>query len=507
MPTPHDPVDPSMLKRLDALHDLIGRVNGCRTLMETLQAVVEGVVDVVGFDVAAVNFVHPDETFEVLAVAGNAQARAQLLGQRLPADTFEREIAVAERWGSLLFVPHERHVEQPGHGWWLPDLEPVDVPDAWHPQDALFAPLCSPAGELVGMLSVDLPHDRRRPGVVQREMLEMFAAQAGIAIDNARLTERLRTSEEAFRLAFEGAGIAMAVLSVAGPHRGRYVRVNSALCRLVGRSEEELLGLRFVDITHVDDRAAGLAAMEAASAGGPTVYHAEKRYVRADGSLVWVAVTTSVVYDADGAAHQAIVQVEDIGARRAVREDLAHRVGHDDLTGLANRRTLHRRLAAAVQAVGVSGRPGAVLFCDLDGFKAVNDTYGHAAGDRVLIVVAQRLAGASRRGNTVARLGGDEFVVLADDTTAARARQLAERLRRAVAAPIVVDQVLVHLSVSIGIASLTDHADPDTILRQADTSMYHDKLAGRRGGGDTSSTARGDGGEIASAHLGVDPAR
>ena len=491
---------------LRRLHDLIGKVNGCRTLMETLQAVVDGVVDVVGFDVAVVSYVHVDGVFEVLAVAGSSQARQQLIGRRSPPDIYDPEFELADSWGTLKFVPHERLPNGEGEGW-VPDVGPVDVPDAWHPQDALFAPLCSPAGELVGMLSVDLPHDRRRPGVVQREMLEMFAAQAGIAIDNARLTERLRTSEEAFRLAFEGAGIAMAVLSVAGPHRGRYVRVNSALCRLVGRSEEELVGLRFVDITHVDDRAAGLAAMEAASAGGPTVYHAEKRYVRADGSLVWVAVTTSVVYDADGAAHQAIVQVEDIGARRAVREDLAHRVGHDDLTGLANRRTLHRRLAAAVQAVGVSGRPGAVLFCDLDGFKAVNDTYGHAAGDRVLIVVAQRLAGASRRGNTVARLGGDEFVVLAHDTTAARARQLAERLRRAVAAPIVVDQVLVHLSVSIGIASLTDHADPDTILRQADTSMYRDKLAGRRGGSDTSSTARGDGAEIASAHPGVGPAR
>ena len=140
------------------------------------------------------------------------------------------------------------------------------------------------------------------------------------------------------------------------------------------------------------------------------------------------------------------------------------------------------------------------MFCDLDGFKAVNDTYGHAAGDRVLIVVAQRLAGASRRGNTVARLGGDEFVVLAHDTTPARARQLAERLRRAVAAPIVVDQVLVHLSVSIGIACFDDHHDPDTILRRADTSMYQNKLAGRRAGIDASSPSPGDEVQIALVH-------
>jgi diguanylate cyclase (GGDEF)-like protein/PAS domain S-box-containing protein len=456
------------------LHDVIGKVSGCRSLLQTLQAVVEGVVDVVGFGVAAVSYVHPDRTFEVLAVAGDSSAQTELLGQRQAADAYDEEFALGEPWGRLLFVPHERLPGGRGVGW-VPDVELLDVPDAWHPQDALFAPLRSPAGELVGMLSVDLPQDRRRPGVVQREMLEMFAAQAGIAIDNARLSERLRTSEEAFRLAFQSAGIGMAVIRFSEPDAGRYLQVNPALCRIVGRSEQELLRLRFLDITHPDDRDRDVSAMRAAVAGGPRIYQAEKRYVRPDGSTVWAGVTASVVPDPDGGVHRAIVHIEDISDRRAAREDLAHRAGHDDLTGLPNRHTFRDRLTDALGSVNRSGPPGALLFCDIDRFKSVNDSHGHAAGDRVLIVIAQRLARTIRRGDTVARLSGDEFVVLAEAITPAKAQQLATRLRRAVAAPIVVDQVPIRLTLSIGIAHLNEHRDPDSVMRQADARMYQDK--------------------------------
>jgi diguanylate cyclase (GGDEF)-like protein len=216
-------------------------------------------------------------------------------------------------------------------------------------------------------------------------------------------------------------------------------------------------------------------AMKSAVAGGPGVYQVEKRYLRPDGSTVWVAVTSSVVPDPDGGVHRAIVHIEDIRERRAAREDLAHRAGHDDLTGLPNRHTFRDRLAEAIGSVEGGGQPGALLFCDIDRFKHVNDSHGHAAGDRVLIVVAQRLAGTIRRGDTVARLSGDEFVVLAERITTAKAQQLAARVRRAVAAPIVVDQVLVRLTMSIGIAQLDEHRDPDAVMRQADARMYEAK--------------------------------
>jgi diguanylate cyclase (GGDEF)-like protein/PAS domain S-box-containing protein len=461
------------LPALRRLHDHIGILNRCRSLTQTLRAVVEGVVDVVGFEVAAINYVLPDGSFEVRAVAGNALAREQLLNQRLPADTYDAEFAIADHWGTLRFVPHERLPGGQGEGW-VPDLQPLKSADAWHPHDALFAPLCSAAGDLVGVLSVDVPHDRRRPGMLQREILEMFATQAGIAIDNAQLTERLQASEEAFRLAFEGAGNGMALVSLSPLDHGRYMRVNAALCRILGRSAEDLLRLRSLDITHPDDRERAIADMHDAVAGGPKVHRVEKRYIDANGATVWAAVTSSIVEDAAGGVHFAIVQIEDITERRAVREELTRRAGHDDLTGLANRHTFQERLAAAADQVRATATPGALLFCDVDHFKAINDTYGHVAGDHILTVIAQRLTAASRRGDTAARLGGDEFVVVAQHATLEDAERLRRRLRRAVAAPIRVNRTMVRLTISIGIAPLSTH-DLTTLLHEADVDMYQRK--------------------------------
>jgi diguanylate cyclase (GGDEF)-like protein/PAS domain S-box-containing protein len=465
-------VDLAALRRL---HDHIAKLNRCRSLAETLQAVVEGVVDVVGFEVAAINHVLPDGSFQTRAVAGNATACEQLLNERLPEDAFDAEFVLAEHWGTLRFVPHERLPGGQGEGW-VPDLQPLDSADAWHPHDALFAPLCSAAGDLVGVLSVDVPHDRRRPRLLQREILEMFAAQAGIAIDNAQLTERLQASEEAFRLAFEGAGNGMALVDLSPFDRGRFVRVNAALCRILARSAGDLLSLRVVDITHPDDRDQDSAVLNNMLADGPKVHHAEKRYIRGDGAAVWAAVTTSVVEDAAGSAHYAIVQIEDINERRAVREELTRRAGHDDLTGLPNRHTFHERLAAAAEQVKATATPGAVLYCDVDAFKSVNDTYGHVAGDHILTEIAQRLTAASRRGDTVARLGGDEFVVIAHKATLEDAERLRRRLRRAVAAPIRVNQAMVRLTITIGIASLSSARDLTTLLHEADIDMYQRKV-------------------------------
>jgi diguanylate cyclase (GGDEF)-like protein/PAS domain S-box-containing protein len=448
----------------------------------TLQAVVDGVVEGLGFGVAVVNFVHPDGTFETVAVAGSDEARSQLLGSRAPADAFELEFAIAEDWGGLRFVPHDRLPAGAVTGW-IPPPEacPVgDAPDAWHPLDALFAPLRCPSGKLVGMLSVDLPDDGRRPGPLQRELLAMFATQAGIAIDNARLTEQLHASEESFRLAFEGAGIGMTMVSLDPTDLGRFLRVNDAMCAITGYSADQLTARTSADITHPDDRALDAAAFTRALAEGHApVYRAQKRYVRPDGSLVWVSITMSVVRLASGDLLYGITQVEDITARRAAEAELRHRAAHDPLTGLANRATLTDRLAHATAGFDVRAGTGAVLFCDLDGFKSVNDTYGHDVGDTVLRVVAARLTEQVRPCDTVvARLGGDEFVVLAADLTLSDAEGLAARIERCVAGPIAVGGVTVTITVSIGITPLT-HRSPAQLLRDADTAMYRAKVAGK----------------------------
>ena len=176
---------------LRRLHELMCRVNAGEDLASVLQSLVDGVADVTGFAVAAVSYLQPDRCLEVVAVAGDDAARDQLIGTRTPVDEITGEFEIADDWGLLRFVPHERLNGEPGRGW-IPDVRPLEVPDAWHPEDALLAPLSAPTGEMVGLLSVDLPRDGLRPGRFAREALEMYAVQAGIAISNAKQRERLR---------------------------------------------------------------------------------------------------------------------------------------------------------------------------------------------------------------------------------------------------------------------------------------------------------------------------
>jgi len=166
----------------------------------------------------------------------------------------------------------------------------------------------------------------------------------------------------------------------------------------------------------------------------------------------------------------------------AHQQDLFHRASHDPLTDLPNRTELTGRLQQAIAAAARTGRPGAVLFVDLDGFKDVNDQHGHLIGDQALTVVAARLTAAVRLGDMVARLGGDEFLIVADDLTSAGAAELADRLARAVAAPInFPGSDTLALTVSIGHTPIpSEHSDPNELIAAADHAMYTAKHDRRR---------------------------
>ena len=346
--------------------------------------------------------------------------------------------------------------------------------------DALFRPLESATGELIGILSVDLPTDGRRPGPLQQELLEMFAVQAALAIDNARLTEalhaeqrRLQASEAAFRLAFEAAPVGMSVFDMRD-EPGRFLRVNDAMCRMLGYSRDELLATSIAAITHPEHRDDDLAALQRAMDGKQQSYRTEKRYLRSDGEPVWVSLHTSVVRDDDGAALYAITQFEDIGDRRKAHLELARRARVDPLTGLLNRSSLLERVDAAIATAARTGRPGALLFCDLDGFKPVNDTHGHAVGDGLLAVIARRLESQVRGGDTAARFGGDEFVIVANALDDDELDDLERRLRNAVARPVDINGTMISVTMTIGHVSidpLGTHS-PASLLESADAAMY-----------------------------------
>ena len=172
---------------------------------DALQLIAEGVTQLAGFGIAAISVVREDGRLESVAVAGNDQARAELEGTRTPVDRLHQELVKADDWGLLRFVPHERLDPSAGETWgWVPDIEPIDDPDAWHPLDLLIAPLYDDNGVLRGSLAMDLPIDGKRPGEAQRAVLNRYAEQAGravvVALEREELADQVRMAQAARRI-------------------------------------------------------------------------------------------------------------------------------------------------------------------------------------------------------------------------------------------------------------------------------------------------------------------
>ncbi|MFI5732672.1 diguanylate cyclase domain-containing protein [Kribbella sp. NPDC051587] len=470
-------IEPTVrLTAVRRLYEVSARMGAGRSLAETLQAVVDGVVDGLGFGIAVLNLRQPDGKFEVIAVSGSPEAREALLGTISAADIFDAEFAIADAWGGLRFVPHERLPEGDVVGW-VPDVPIAKGPDAWHPLDALFAPLYSSENELVGMLSVDLPEDERRPGPVHRELLEIFATQAGLAIDKARLTDELRAeksrleaSEATFRMVFEGAGNGMATVALDGPEAGRILRVNDAFCQITGYDAGHLVGAAagtFLRDEEPEQTRRELARL----ARSRTPYRFERIFSQPSGNEIWLGGTAAIVVESTGRPRILLVQIDDVTARKDAERELRHHAAHDPLTGLPNRRLLQHRFDLVLERTRASTRPGALLFCDLNHFKLVNDSYGHEAGDRALREIADRLTTAVRHGDTVARLGGDEFAILAEDIEGVALAALITRLEAAVSRPL--EGITTQVTTAIGTTPITPTSpDLDTLLHTADQAMY-----------------------------------
>jgi signal transduction histidine kinase len=196
---------------LRRLAELMRRVNSSTDTEVILEEIAHGVVDVLGYGVAAIARLEGD-TLVMTNVAGPPDVVGQILHRRTPAEQILDEFREADKWGILRFVPAGRMSEERLRAAWIPDVEPTDDPDAWHPQHALYAPLYSASGELLGNMAVDLPADGKVPHEADRELLEMFAVQAGVALSNARERERLTDRARLDRMLTTVAG--------AGTHQG-----------------------------------------------------------------------------------------------------------------------------------------------------------------------------------------------------------------------------------------------------------------------------------------------
>ncbi|WP_408658598.1 bifunctional diguanylate cyclase/phosphodiesterase [Jatrophihabitans sp.] len=290
----------------------------------------------------------------------------------------------------------------------------------------------------------------------------------------------LRESEQRFRLAFDAASVGMCMVSLDPASTGKLMRANQAMCNFTGYTEQELLTLDVVSLSIPEDSEATRAALAAMCRGDITQVRRETLYRHADGSHLWGLLSSSTVTPADGSSPYAISLVEDITARKRAEAALTHQALHDGLTGLANRSLLLDRLEHALESQArSSGRVG-VAYLDLDGFKQVNDGAGHAAGDELLVLVAGRLRGSVRPGDTVGRLGGDEFAIICTELGDNKdLSAVADRVLKALRQPFLLPSGTFTISASIGLAIAEERTTGEQLLAAADTAMYTAKRAGR----------------------------
>ncbi len=262
-----------------------------------------------------------------------------------------------------------------------------------------------------------------------------------------------------------------------------YLRVNHALCEMLGYDEEALLAKTSFEVTHPDDLEASTARTRRALEEGAGGYYLEKRYVRADGGVVWALSSVSLIKTSHGEPSHFVSLAQDITERKALEEKLEYQVFHDALTGLPNRALFMDRLKQALARMGRRDATLVVLFLDLDNFKFVNDSLGHEVGDESLVAVGVRLGGCVRPEGTVARLGGDEFTILLENISGLEdAKRAAHRILNALRVSFDIGGREVLANVSIGIAPATALSDePQELLRRADLALYEAKKAGKVG--------------------------
>jgi diguanylate cyclase (GGDEF)-like protein/PAS domain S-box-containing protein len=312
--------------------------------------------------------------------------------------------------------------------------------------------------------------------------------------------ETLRESEERFRLAFENAHIGMCLVDL----HGRFMKVNSQICEMFGYSRAELEGKFIDEITHPEYQEVTMSFQQQAVSGDMDHAEFENLYIHKNGSLVWGLVSSSLVRDAARAPLYFITHIQDVTARKQTESELLttkesleaanrelqialareQQLSHTDaLTGINNRRHLFELAENKIAIASRYQQPLAVMMFDIDHFKMVNDTHGHAIGDVILKHVAQIACSELRSADVIGRYGGEEFIILLPMTNAQQARLLAERIRTGAAAlHVPVENGETSTTLSIGIVEINHTSQAESVeevFRRADKAMYSAKQAGR----------------------------
>lgn len=311
----------------------------------------------------------------------------------------------------------------------------------------------------VEIVANNLLHDPDVAGILinARDVAERHASQ-----------RRIRHANRRFEQAFTRSPIGMALTDI----HGRFVRVNHALCELIGRDATELLTMNMAEVVHHADLDAVQSATATVLAGEAPGASLEQRFRRADGRNVWTRSTITVLNGDDDRPEHVLTQIEDIEERRTLLQQLRRSALVDPLTSLANR----AGFAEHVERLPPS-TPVGVIAIDLDRCKRINDESGHGAGDAVLQEVARRIDAQTRRTDLAARMGGDEFVIVFTDPDPGQLLASANRIVERIAQPIDLADGPRYVGASAGVA-IGPAADAADLLNRADDASYRSKRSG-----------------------------
>ncbi|HEX7462746.1 MAG TPA: PAS domain S-box protein [Dermatophilaceae bacterium] len=326
-------------------------------------------------------------------------------------------------------------------------------------------------GKVITVLLTVSPICDKDGAVVGASAVARDVTEEKQAAQNAR---SLAEAEDLVRTMMASAAIGIALADL----DGRFRVVNQSLRDLVGYHEAWFKAHRVRDMVHPDDLDDVLRRRTRVLAGSSDT--AKVRLVRADGTTVWVRRVSVLIRDVDGEPNLLMVQVEDITAEHEAHEALAFQAIHDPLTGLHNRAWILDILAADLRAAKRAGTAVGTMFVDLDNFKIVNDSLGHAAGDEVIATVAERIVAALRPGDRVGRFGGDSFVIVVQDVRdVLDVERFAERVSAAIGVDLQVHGHRIVPTASIGIAVSSSTSMPEGLLRDTDSALHRAKAAGR----------------------------
>jgi diguanylate cyclase (GGDEF)-like protein len=509
---------------VQALLEVTSVVRGERDLKSALATIVKTVAEALEFDTVVLNLYRSEfDDFCVTDVYGSTDARDALLGSTYEWSSWRQLLTDEYRRGGAYLIPHGSFDWSADEGTrYVPDIEPSDDPDAWHPEDELFVPLEDSEGRMLAIFSVGEPRTGLRPNDDELEVLCALAAHAAIAIETAQQTARTARHRSSLQQLLEVSSTLTAAQST------------QSILETVCRGIQTALGFQKVSIELVDVET-GLLRSRASSgwaADDPAVLRAvpfdpmralfdpafevsgcylvsnEDARARIDADHVkyssqrngrgpqawnhhWLLVP---LHDrngeemgfiwADDPEDRLIPSAERLQALRVFAnqattalyaaeqfEQMRFLADHDPLTNLLNRRSFVQHLDVEVARSRRYTRPLALVIFDLDELKSLNDTQGHAAGDEAIKRVADALRATIRSGDNAFRIGGDEFAVILPEANERDAQGAAQRLA---------DEL--GLAASFGVAVWNPDSDAGALLREADDAMYRMKRRRRAEG-------------------------